>query len=507
MTHNTHTHSDILIIGGGLGGLFTGALLARNGKRVRVLEKNAIIGGGLQCFERRGKIFETGMHILVGMEDGGSVNRLCRYLGIIDDLDIVPLGPSVTDSILCLEDGVKYDIKRGREGFIDSLAAYFPSQREGLTRYVDALYRLTDGVALFNLRPEPRALTLPPEEFLIPADEFIARYVNDARLRNLLGFLSPLYGGMRGVTPTYVHAFINVLYMNGATRFAAGSQQLAVALKGIIEGAGGEVLPGTPATALLTADRHVQHVDTPQGRFTADTYIGAVSPTHLIDISSPGTWGKAFTRRLESLTLSPSAFTLFLDLKDNAVPYINHTCYVTDTLDHIWDQGKDTLQGFPHGLMYMTPPDKDQGPWASRMLVHAVMGWEHVQQWSDSTTGHRPAPYTAWKERCTHSVLDLLEKAMPGIRGNIRHMYAASPLTIRDYYNTPRGCIFGISKDCNNLVASQIPLYTKLDNLLLTGQNINLHGICGVPLTAVGTAQAVLGPDSIINQLTPKTPV
>ena len=48
---------NILIIGGGLGGLTTGALLAKEGYKVTVLEKNSTIGGGLQCFRRKGVIF------------------------------------------------------------------------------------------------------------------------------------------------------------------------------------------------------------------------------------------------------------------------------------------------------------------------------------------------------------------------------------------------------------------------------------------------------------------
>lgn len=50
-----------IIVGGGIGGLFTGALLAKNDINVIVLEKNDIIGGGLQCFKRKGKIYETGV--------------------------------------------------------------------------------------------------------------------------------------------------------------------------------------------------------------------------------------------------------------------------------------------------------------------------------------------------------------------------------------------------------------------------------------------------------------
>ena len=45
-----------------MGGLFAGALLARAGHRVTVLEKNTIIGGGLQSFRRNGVWFNSGIH-------------------------------------------------------------------------------------------------------------------------------------------------------------------------------------------------------------------------------------------------------------------------------------------------------------------------------------------------------------------------------------------------------------------------------------------------------------
>ncbi|MDE5644926.1 MAG: NAD(P)/FAD-dependent oxidoreductase, partial [Muribaculaceae bacterium] len=80
-------------------------------------------------------------------------------------------------------------------------------------------------------------------------------------------------------------------------------------------------------------------------------------------------------------------------------------------------------------------------------------------------------------------------------------VYAASPLTVRDYFNTRNGAIFGGRKDCENLMRSQLPVFTKVRNLLLTGQNINLHGICGVPLTAINTAEAILGRNVLLKKI------
>ena len=48
---------EVVIIGAGMGGLFCGALLAKRGVKVAVLEKNGTIGGGLQTFVRNGEAY------------------------------------------------------------------------------------------------------------------------------------------------------------------------------------------------------------------------------------------------------------------------------------------------------------------------------------------------------------------------------------------------------------------------------------------------------------------
>jgi len=48
-------------------------------------------------------------------------------------------------------------------------------------------------------------------------------------------------------------------------------------------------------------------------------------------------------------------------------------------------------------------------------------------------------------------------------------------------------------------------VFTRVPNLLLTGQCINLHGMCGVPLTAINTAQAIVGENVIIDLINQQT--
>ena len=69
---------DVIIIGAGLGGLFTGAILSKEGFQVTIVEKNTTIGGGLQTFQRFGEHFDTGMHVIGGMQPGGNIWKICR---------------------------------------------------------------------------------------------------------------------------------------------------------------------------------------------------------------------------------------------------------------------------------------------------------------------------------------------------------------------------------------------------------------------------------------------
>ena len=55
---------DVIVMGSGLGGLVTGLLLAKAGKKVCILEKNNQYGGNLQTFVRDRQIFDSGVHYI-----------------------------------------------------------------------------------------------------------------------------------------------------------------------------------------------------------------------------------------------------------------------------------------------------------------------------------------------------------------------------------------------------------------------------------------------------------
>lgn len=97
------------------------------------------------------------------------------------------------------------------------------------------------------------------------------------------------------------------------------------------------------------------------------------------------------------------------------------------------------------------------------------------------------------KERLANECIELAETQIPGLGQMIEEQYTSTPLTWRDYTLTPNGSAYGLRKDCRNLLLTMLSPRTPIPNLLLTGQNLMLHGVEGVTMTALKTCAEVEG--------------
>ena len=385
---------------------------------------------------------------------------------------------------------------------MNSLSAYFPEEKENLKAYVGAIFAITDNVDLFNLRPSSSELVVHSEEFLMSADAFIAKYIHDPKLRSVVAYMNPLYGGRHDETPAFIHAIITALYINGASRFVGGSDRFANLLASVITDAGGTVVTNDGVEWIEVNQRHVDYVRTRQGKqYQGDYYISAIHPCTMLRLMPEKAFPKAYRDRLNEIPNSYSAFSVYIKLKPNTFKYINHSEYYMTKYADIWNFGEYHEAGWPLGFLFMTPPEDNQGEYSNKALVTAPMLFDEVEKWADTTVGHRGADYEAWKEDRTQRLLVYIEEIHPGFKACIDKINASSPLTIRDFYGVKDGALSGYSKDYKNLVFSQVPVVTKVDNLLLTGQNNNLHGFCGVPLTAINTAEAILGRNYVLDKI------
>lgn len=486
--------TDTLIIGAGMGGLFTGALLSRQGVRVTVLEKNAVIGGGLQNFVRGGEVYETGMHIAAGFAPGGNMNRICRYLGIMDSLELE--FPDRLASVTYADTGRTFDLPVGRKAFQEYLSQCFPEQSDGLARYLDAVDRLSHEEKLFYLEPSDGIFQPHSDEFMMAADRFIAQYVSDPELEALLAFVNPLYAGVPGHSPAYLHVMISKMFIEGPCWFRAGSGRLAEALQRVIEQGGGQVLTRREVKRVTVRDMKVCSVTDGDGReYVADNYISDIHPQALLAMIDGKAFNAGYSRRLMEIPDTASAFKVFVKLKPGVLRHPGCPVSVNDSFRNVWV--RDGV--WPHTANCFLAGGGDG--WATHMTVLSLMDFVETEQWADTRTGHRGAGYECWKKERTERVLDLVEKRFPDIREQADDIFAASPLTFRDWLGAPHAGAFGYAKDVECPALSQVPIRTKVGNLLLTGQNVNMHGIGGVPMTAIETAQAIVGNDVILNDI------
>jgi all-trans-retinol 13,14-reductase len=113
----------------------------------------------------------------------------------------------------------------------------------------------------------------------------------------------------------------------------------------------------------------------------------------------------------------------------------------------------------------------------------------------------RGEDYEAFKKEKAEKLFDLVEEKFPGFKASIDSYYTATPLSVRDYIGTVDGSLYGIVKDYKEPMRTFISPRTKIPNLFLTGQNLNLHGVLGVTVSAVLTCSEILGIDYMVNKI------
>jgi len=493
---------SVIIIGGGVGGLFCGAILSKEGYDVIIFEKHYKIGGGLHHFKRDGVEFETGIHVIGTFQPGGPLNKICTYLGIIDKLSILPADDDCFELFQIGSDRKTYRYAKGADRFIEALAAEFPEEKENIKRYVQAMYDIVKETKMFNLEMSDYATAIHSPEFMTSVGSFINSFTNNVRLRSVLALSNPLYGGDQYKTPAYIHAIISVLYIESAARFVGGSQQLANALIDVICQAGGRVYAGNGVKYIEIKDKEIDYVVTANSeKHQADWYISSIHPSSLFKLMDTSKIQRSYWQRIDSIPNSYSSFTVYIIFKPETFPYMNYTGYYIDDYNQVWEHGAYSPDEFPNGMMYLTPPVTSNDRYAQKMIVNCIMGFDAVKKWENTTIGRRGEEYAAFKKHCEERIINKMEIVFPNIRDCIKNVYSASPLTIRDFYNQKEGALYGVKKDCNNMMLSHIAVRTKLKNMLLTGQNLNLHGMVGTPLTAINTCAELLGMEYLLNQI------
>ena len=501
------TKYDVVIIGGGIGGLASACILAKEGKRVIVLEKNHQIGGNLQVFSRDKVVFDTGVHYIGALSEGQNLDRFFKYLGIREGLQLKQMEVNGADRIHFGEESVSYPIGQGYDNFAAQLIAHFPEEEKAVKHYCKLIKEVCSAFPLYNLKYES-ADYFTAEFFTRNLKDVISELTDNKRLRSVLVGNSLLYAGQSSLTPFYVHALVVDGYINSAYRCINGSSQIAKLLIKEIRKHGGEVRKRAEVSSASYLDQHIESVTLTTGeKIYGDFFINSTHPKAMLSIFGTNRFRKPYVSRIMGLKNTQSSFSVHLKFKPNSFPYLNHNFYHHKSEEEAWEAVGVIDENWPRTLMFSMTTSEENPIFAEAASIITYMDFEEMKPWLNSFNtvtipGERPASYYAFKNKCENKVLDELEKLFPDIRLHIESVYSSTPLTYKDYIGDPSGSMYGVQKEYTNPMSTMIDPRTKIPNLLLTGQSINLHGVLGVTVSAFATCFHLIDPNDIMKKLT-----
>ena len=482
-----------------MGGLSCGVILAKNGYDVTILEQGAHIGGCLQCFTRRGVRFETGMHFIGSASEGQTLDRLLKYLEIKKDIRLSPLDSNGYDVVAL--NGRCYRFANGREKFLQQMTSYFPHQAEELIRYFDLVEKVAGASSLHSLKHVESDPIINADYQLRSINEVIDSIISDPELAKVLVGSLPLYAAERDKTPFSTHAFIMDFYNQSAYRIVGGSDAIAKSMVSTIEHYGGRVLSSSKVTRILCDDSHAIGVEVNGSEFMpCDFVISDTHPMRTLELTDSKLIRPAFRNRINTIPQTVGGFSVYLEFKDNSVPYQNYNFYGYN-YGTPWNCEQYDADSWPKGYLYMHFCDDANQLFAKTGVVLSYMQMKDVEQWVGTKVGHRGADYEAFKRQKAELLLESVEKQFPGLRSHIKHYYTSTPLTYQDYTGTEGGSMYGVARDINLGAACRVPHRTKIPNLLQTGQNINSHGILGVVVGTIVTCSELLTSEKIYQQI------
>ena len=270
---------------------------------------------------------------------------------------------------------------------------------------------------------------------------------------------------------------------------------------------GGVIRNYSRVTKIMCDGEKAQYVELESGeKIFAKTYISNLPPADTLELLENTRIRPAYRNRIRDLRNTISVFTMNIVMKENAFPYLNHNIYHF-AKDDVWDEINYKKEEWPTNYAFFTPYSSKSENYAESIALMSYMKYEDVEKWSHTRSTipkenqSRGAEYEDFKLERSERMIDFVAQRFPGIKSQIKSHYASTPLTFRDYIGVRDGSLYGIQKDASDPMKTFISPKLKVENVLLTGQNLNMHGVLGVTVSAVLTCSYLLGADYLLDKI------
>ena len=309
---------DIIIIGSGLGGLVCAHILSKAGKSVLILEKETQPGGCLQTYRRNGMTFDTGFHYVGGLEEGQSLYKPFKMLGLTK-LPWKRLDEAF-DRIRIEEQ--EFSFMQGYDNFVKTLQTHFPKERKALQQYV-SLLKQTEEEQQHLLNSNPTAFF--SSLFETGAWQYLTDTFQNSLLINVLSATSLKMELQKESLPLFSFLHGNASFIESSWRLKGGGSLIADSLIQDIRNQGGEIVCQATVEELIEKGRKLVCVRCSDGRlFEGEQFISDVHPAVTCSwIKQSECLRGIYRKRIGSLENTFGMFTVSLVVKPRTIKYFN----------------------------------------------------------------------------------------------------------------------------------------------------------------------------------------
>ena len=487
---------DVVIIGTGIGGLTAGALLAKKGLKVLLLERGAQPGGYVISFRREGFTFDATGVFVGGCEPGGEFEAILREAG-------VQLEFKKIDAIRNIYPGFEIALRRGGfDHYIERLQAIFPEEKPGIERYEGIISRIGAEVeALSRITWYEKALFPLLFRNLVRFSGATHKAILDNlfkgnEIKMALSSL-PVTVPPSQLSFLFVATFLNKVISTGAYYPKGGMGGISKALAGSIERMGGGIRCRTEAVRILARGNRVTGVVTRGGEVIE-------APAVISNVSLPQTFRRllsegppsSLARRLNRLEYSLSSFIVYLgvraDTELNTLPFFTYLRSISDLEEEYGMLRKGEIPENPTVIMVIPslidPSLAPEGTHAVKLLTVVPYGYRNG--WNRANR----RSYRALKEEMAQRLIAHVEsRVFPGLAGKIIFHEAATPITLERYTGNERGAMYGLANTPMQFGRHRPPNRTSIKGLYLAGHYTRpAHGIVGAAISGCFTARLIL---------------
>lgn len=349
-----------IVVGGGVSGLATACLLARDGHQVTVLEKNSEFGGRAGVWEKDGFTFDTGPSWYLMPE---VFEHFYRMLGTTtaEQLDLVPLQPGyrIYGEPVADQPDEAIDVPSGE----DAVAALFESRERGAGARIGTYlasatktYRAAVRSFLYNpfsswrdfasgtvLASAPAVLPLLMRSLW----SFAARRFQDVRLRQILAYPAVFLGTSPFEAPALYHLMSHMDLVDGVKYPVGGFRAFVASLVDIARESGVELLTDSDVHAISSASGAVRSVEfTRNGeahRLYADIVVSAIDEHHTETVLLQPADRSYPEKRWGAQISGPSAVLVMLGVRGDLPKLRHHTLFFSND----WHDNFDAIFGSP----------------------------------------------------------------------------------------------------------------------------------------------------------------